>query len=395
MGSVNRADNAPMAMPAIESRRSFVHLLHRDLDVENFFAGADDALARLIAYDSSCWLSLDPATLLPTSHFTRQIGTDHLLEMAAIEFLEDDVNKFSELARAPRLVGILSEATGGDLELSARHVRVLAPNGYRDGDELRATFVKDGLAWGCVALHRRNGRFDDSEAGVVAELAGEIAEGIRRAILRTSLAVEGEPDPPGLVVLRGDDSVESATPAAMRWLREIVDSTAESAAMPLTVMSVAHDARRAAMGQSEDVATVRLPRRTGGWVRVDASLMDNQPSGRVAVIVSSGHQPEIASQIVELYGLSAREREVTQLVLHGRSTQEMAASLNVTSYTVQDHLKSIFAKVGVRSRRELVATLFVRECVPRLEAGARLGSEGWFAEESPTALSSGMPSTSR
>ena len=44
-------------------------------------------------------------------------------------------------------------------------------------------------------------------------------------------------------------------------------------------------------------------------------------------------------------------------VIAGRSTADIAASLFISVNTVQDHLKSIFAKVDVRSRGELVARL--------------------------------------
>jgi DNA-binding CsgD family transcriptional regulator len=55
--------------------------------------------------------------------------------------------------------------------------------------------------------------------------------------------------------------------------------------------------------------------------------------------------------------------------MQGLSTNEIADCLHVTAYTVQDHVKAIFAKVGVRSRRELVAQLFLRHYAPRLHAG--------------------------
>ena len=380
-----------MATPFPFDRGRFVRLLHRGLDLGMFFEAAGRALDGIVPFDSSCWLSLDPGTGLPTSHFSREFGSDHLMELAANEFLEDDVNKFGDLARATRPVGILSQATDGNQRLSARFVRVLEPQGFGSGDELRAVFREGEVVWGCAAFHRRHGTFDDREAGLVSEVGGYIAEGIRRAILTTAVAVDLEPDPPGLIILRGDDSVESLTPAAERWLRELFDSTTDSAAVPLTVTSVAHQARRGGSGQSEDVASARLPRRTGGWLRIDASLLDDSGRGRVAVILHPARDPEVAALIVAVYRLSTRERDVARLVLQGLSTQEMAGALHVSPYTVQDHLKSIFAKVGVRSRRELVAQLFLQHCVPRLEAHAALAADGWFADAPAPLTSAGAP----
>lgn len=359
-----------------------MRLVHRNLGLSAFLEAADRTLAGLVEFDSSCWLSLDPSTLLPTSHFTHQVVSDHLLEMAANEFLEEDVNKFADLARAARPVGVLSQATAGKLDQSPRFANILAPHGYQEGDELRATFVDSDGAWGCVAVHRRIGTFSQTDADVVAEVGGYIAEGIRRAILTTALTVGNGHDLPGLILLRDDDSLESMTPPARHWLAEIVDSTGANSSLPLVVVSLADKARRAFDGATDDdVATARVPRRSGGWLLMHAALLEGDESRSVAVMLHPATQPEIAALIVEAYGLSKREREITRLVLTGLSTQKMADDLCVSPYTVQDHLKAIFAKVGVNSRRELVARIFLQHYAPRLEAAPDLNPNGMIRSD--------------
>jgi DNA-binding CsgD family transcriptional regulator len=377
-------DNRGMATAVHDQRLALVRLLHRDLDLAGYFEAADRALQRWVPFDASCWLSLDPGGVMPTSHFSHQYSVAHLMQLAANEFLEEDVNKFADLARAPRPVGILSQLTDGEPWRSPRHVGFLAPLGFADGDELRAVFKDGGAVWGAVALHRRHGTFTDMDAKAVADVGGLLAQGIRRAILRSALSAIGDDDQPGLIVLRRDDSIESMTAAAGRWLGELIDSTASAGTTPLTVASVAQVARRAAAGHSDETATVRLPRRTGGWMRLDASLLDRAKEGQVAVIISAAREPEVARLIAQAYGLSEREQDVTRLVLHGHSTVEIAEALHLSPYTVQDHLKAIFEKVGVRSRRELVAQLFLQQCAPRLSNGALPGPDGWFIDDRPS-----------
>jgi DNA-binding CsgD family transcriptional regulator len=78
----------------------------------------------------------------------------------------------------------------------------------------------------------------------------------------------------------------------------------------------------------------------------------------VTVIIQPAHPDRIAPLLMSIYGLSAREQEVTQRVLRGGSTTELATALGVSPYTVQQHLKSIFEKTDVNSRGELVAKVY-------------------------------------
>ena len=49
------------------------------------------------------------------------------------------------------------------------------------------------------------------------------------------------------------------------------------------------------------------------------------------------------------------------LVLRGGSTEAIAAQPHLSVYTVKDHLKSIFDKTGVCSRRDLVAQILTAQ----------------------------------
>ncbi len=72
-------------------------------------------------------------------------------------------------------------------------------------------------------------------------------------------------------------------------------------------------------------------------------------------------------------------------MLAGQSTTEIAKRLHISAYTVQDHLRSIFDKAGVRSRRQLVASMFFEHYALRL--GQPLDHRGWFAADLQTAQS--------
>ena len=70
------------------------------------------------------------------------------------------------------------------------------------------------------------------------------------------------------------------------------------------------------------------------------------------------HRAQLASLIVDLYGLTEREREVTELLVRGLAIKEIATTLSMSLHTTRDHIKAVFAKFRVSSRPELTAKLF-------------------------------------
>jgi DNA-binding CsgD family transcriptional regulator len=132
------------------------------------------------------------------------------------------------------------------------------------------------------------------------------------------------------------------------------------------------------------IARARIRLDTGEWLLVHAAKLERgggKPTGEVAVMIERARPGQVVSLLIRAYGLSERETDVVQGVLQGLSTAEIGHATYLSPYTVQDFVKSVFQKVGVRSRRELVAKIFAEYHWPRYGNGdAKLGPDGWFAE---------------
>jgi DNA-binding CsgD family transcriptional regulator len=197
--------------------------------------------------------------------------------------------------------------------------------------------------------------------------------GARRALL-VGEAVDPEgPESPGLLVLSDTWEIESATPGVERWLQELPDGEWDAGRLPSAVLAVAGRALRTAAHPDEpgQVAVSRVLARSGTWIVLHGAALVSGKARRVAVIVEPAHPARIAPLLMSVYGLTEREQDVTRLVLQGSSTAEIAERLVVSAHTVQQHLKSIFDKTGVRSRRDLVGKVFFAHYEPRVRDNER------------------------
>jgi DNA-binding CsgD family transcriptional regulator len=365
------------------ARREIIRLCHAGLDARTLRVEIIKRLRKAMPIDVSFFSTADPATLL----FTGAV-TDELLERASPQFLENeffqnDVNKFTWLARSSRPVSSLLQVAQQEAVQSPRYHEILASLAL--GDELRAALLTGGACWGFLCLHRERSSppFTAAEAAFLGRLTPHMALGLRKALLLRNTAGAAAPDEPGVLLLADDLSVVAITPAASRWLTEIAEADwPRKLALPSAILAVVARLQAIEQGSAAEVdllPKVHLRTLSAHWLVLHASRLSGPGEQRpIAVIFEVARPVEIASLIVLAYALSRREGEIMQSVLRGLSTAEMADAFHISSQTVQDHLKAIFEKVGVRSRRELVGCLFAQQYQPRLMAGRDLDPTGWF-----------------
>jgi DNA-binding CsgD family transcriptional regulator len=359
--------------PAERARRRIESLCRSGLDAPSLLTAVAAAVREVVAYDGAFWATTDPATLLITGAHVEDLPRESAAPFYENEYQHDDVNKFTRLARGLRPVASMSEATEGRLERSRLHREVGSAFGFR-GDALRAAFVAGSSCWGVASLGRRKPRphFDQADLSFLASVCAPIGEGLRASLLLDALAA---PTPsgegPGLVLLAGDGSIASASAGALAWLEELAEDFGlrpgeRAPAVLLAVSARARDPGGADPTTPETPPRARVRTRSGRWLVLHGLELGRAgaPAEHAAVIVEPAAPPEIAPLIVEAYGLSPREREVAQLVILGASTAEIARALSISPYTVQDHLKSVFERVGVRSRGEMVLRILHRHRPP-------------------------------
>jgi DNA-binding CsgD family transcriptional regulator len=338
----------------------------RGHDLVTFWRECTEVLDAVVPhFDKPCWYTLDPASHLITSHYHDGLP-EYPSKMLRHEYYGDDVNRISDVASSESGISTLHEATGGDPSSSPSWHMNIAMGGDQ---ELIAALRSGGTVWGAVGLYREPGApmFDEDDKACMKAVRADLARGARMGLLVGEAQDPQWPDSPGLVVLSEYGEVESTTPGVERWLTDLPDGDLEAGRLPSAVHAVAGRALRTAHGHDDpgEVSLARVLSRSGVWIVLHGTSLVASGARRAAVIVEPAHPARITPLLMSAYGLTEREQEVTRLVLRGDSTVQIAERLVVSPHTVQEHLKSIFEKTGVRSRRELVGKVFFAHYEPR------------------------------
>lgn len=354
-----------------------------DLDHLSLQTRSAEVIRSAVPFDVAVQTSVDPATMLDTSCLPLGMEQDPDREQLVfqLEYRQDTPLSYREIARRPARAAALRLEVDDPHEVP-RYTAIMEPNG--GFDELRATFVADGLCWGSFTLYRmRGGRvFDPEEVAFFTGISEVMGRGLRQAFLRAATALpESLDDPPGHLVMSRSGKIISTTEAAERWLDTLEPSDRSPAVLASLVAAVDHSpAARVTVTGSAGPLTIHASQAKG----IDEA---------VAMIIERPRAVDLTPAIVAAYGLTDRERQVTEAVLHGLVTKQIARRLGISGYTVQDHLKAVFEKVGVVTRGELTYEVFIRHYLLPTVAGSTPGPYGYYLDppvgDGPVATAAG------
>ncbi len=354
------------------------------LGLDDFLAEATASVQRAVPWVGACVGTHDPATMMLTS--ARKYGTlvsnnAHDQLFGIIEYGSADATSFRSLAVSEHRAIGMHEATSGEVERSERMTRLMRPV-YGFADEARLLFRDGSGVWGALAIFRGSDdpSFAPDEVEFLGRLSESFARGVRSGMLaRLAAGHLGDPDAtgPAVVIVDAQDRISQISLGAEERLEQLRGDV--HGGDPLSLVTSLVGAARHALGTpGASLPRARVRTGSGVWLLLHASPLRgaNGAVGDVVVTIEEARPPEIVALVVAAFGLTPRERDVTRLVLQGVDTKEIASTLHVSAYTVQDHLKSVFDKAGVRSRRELISRVYFDQYVPRM--GTDVGPTGWF-----------------
>jgi DNA-binding CsgD family transcriptional regulator len=161
---------------------------------------------------------------------------------------------------------------------------------------------------------------------------------------------------PGVIVLDDDGFVVLSNSRAFEMLRDVASSLlnqTSAPALPPVLVSLVPQLR-ARLRERHDTSTAAL-------LTVDmcvrACYMAGGSGRHLLLVLERVQRRDAVAQNLERFALSPRECDVVMLVLYGYSNRRIADQLFLTEYTVEDHLKRVFAKLAVKSRTALAAKI--------------------------------------
>jgi len=321
-----------------------------DIDARTLRLRLLDELRRTVGFDHHVWVLTDPETTVGAAPLAAVPNLADVPRLIRLRYLTS-LNRWTTLSREP--VALLAEATDGDLSRSLLWRELLS--GYGVGDVASVIFGDRYGCWAFLELWRAGGRrFAPEDGALLAGVAPVITTALRHAQARTfavSTPRERSRSGPLVLLLSPDLDVMRQTPGTADPLRLLVPRDDHGPPVPAGAYNVAAQLLAMEAGVDTHPATARVHLADGLWLTLRAARLERD----IAVTIEESTPAERMALYGRACGLTERERELLGLLAAGSDTREVAERMYLSGHTVQDHLKSVFAKTGTRSRRALLS----------------------------------------
>jgi DNA-binding CsgD family transcriptional regulator len=314
-------------------------------------------IRRVVGFDAYAWLVTDPQTSVGCAPLADVPCLPELPRLIRLKYLTT-INRWTALRTR---VALLAEATGGDLSRSLLWRDLLCRYGVSD---IASSVYRDRFGcWGFLDLWRIGParRFSEAEAGFLSTIAPPVTTALRHSQAGTFVRrASRELVPPGPVVLllSPDLEVRAQTPQTQQYLRTLVPPPPDRPPVPASAYNVAAQLLASEAGADQNLPVARVHLSHGLWLTLRAGRIGNagkQEERDIAVSIEETSPTERLALFSRAFGLSPRESELLHQLAAGNDTRDLARRMFVSQYTVQDHLKAIFAKTSVRNRSTLLS----------------------------------------
>ncbi|HUR23096.1 MAG TPA: LuxR C-terminal-related transcriptional regulator [Acidimicrobiales bacterium] len=307
-----------------------------------------DELRVAVGFDAYSWLLTDPETEVGCAPLADVPCLPELPRLIRLKYLTA-TNRWTGL-EAP--VALLGSQRGDSLVWRD----MLA--GYRVEDVASVVFRDRFGCWAFLELWRIGPArpFSAADSRFLTAIAAPVTEALRRCQARTFEAVPVPPERTGPVVLMlsSELDVRAQTPEADRYLRALVPPDDERRPVPSGAYNVAAQLLAVEAGVDDHRPSARVHLSGGAWLTLRAARIGDAPPD-IAVTIETASPVERTEVFARASGLTARESELLRHLVAGADTRHIAERMFLSEHTVQDHLKSVFAKSGTHNRRTLIA----------------------------------------
>ncbi|MEZ5080520.1 MAG: LuxR C-terminal-related transcriptional regulator [Thermoleophilia bacterium] len=348
-----------MAQARVPNRLIEICATVADADSRALRARLLDALRPYVPFDAHVWVLTDPETSVGTAPLA-QVPVPlfaQLPDLVRAKYLST-VNRWTTLGES------VATLDGRPMELDTdpgdSWTHLLHMHGITDVASM--AFSDRQGCWGFLDLWRAHGAppFSVAECELLEEARAPVTRALRQS--QAAAFVPGlVPAPylgPVVALLSPELLMLGQTPAAPALLGALLPTQNTEQVIPAAALNVAAQLLAVEAGIDASPPEARVHLAGSLWLKSRAAwITDGRPGGdrTIAVTIEPATASDRARLFARAHALTDRERELLVRLCGGGDTRRVASDMSLSTHTVQDHLKSIFAETGVSSRRELLA----------------------------------------